>query len=282
MEVCPHCSRQVPEAATVCPSCGGQSRARGSQLPANVKISGFAIASLYLGIVSLLFPLIILGLLGMDLLPLLHFGDNNGGRVWFATVVLFASILLGAVGIVSSRKARERINASDGSLKGVGRLWAGRILGWLVVVLYLPLFAITAPFSLGPHVDGSKNGARQLSAVGCLRTANAAAEAYRAAYGRGYPVNLAVLGPPDHGGASAYGANLIDQPLASGTKSGYVFIYQVSTRDAKHFPSAYTILAEPIEGCGTGHGICYFTDESGVIRMEITRVPDKNSNRLAG
>ena len=129
----------------------------------------------------------------------------------------------------------------------------------IVVAIILIIAAIAIP-----NLLRSKIAANQASAVGSLRTLNTACIAYSTSYGQ-FPVNLADLGPIASGGtASSASADLIDSVLAAGTKSGYTFVYKAGTGN-----QSYTITATPITVGTTGQSM-YFTDQSGVIRVDTS------------
>jgi len=283
MPACPHCAVEVPQSAAICPVCGHPLEMTASPPRIETKISGQAIAALYLGMASLVLPIVVIYL--SDSIPAaIRYFDNPNQRAILITLLSLLSIVLAVVSIRAGWKARKRIKGSDGKLKGKGRAWAGLIVGCLGIILYLPIVVASTPFALGfGWLCGSRLAANQASAVGSLRTVHDQAEIYRATYHRGFPMQLAVLGPPRGGSPpNVGGANLINETLASGTISGYVFIYQVTARDENHFPTAYVVTAAPLAGCGSGTGNCYFTDETGVVRMELHRPPDQHSPPLAG
>jgi type IV pilus assembly protein PilA len=62
---------------------------------------------------------------------------------------------------------------------------------------------------------------------------------------------------------------LIDNVLASGAKSGYSFTYTPGAVTGGVTPT-YTVQANPISPGQTGQRY-FFTDQSGVIRMNISR-----------
>jgi len=246
------------------------------------KISGHAIAALYISIAALTLPIVVMYFVRLnpaaeDYLDGLHHGDIKLMALWS-----FLSIILTIASIRWGRTALKRIRSSDGGLKGTGRAWAGLALGGVALILYSLVFLISFPFSpFAPNIDGSLAAAHQASAVGSLGTIHTQAEMYRATYHRGYPRHLSALGPPREGDpANAAGAGLIDEILSSGAKAGYTFIFQVTALDEHNLPSAYSITAIPLAGCGKG-GNCYYTDETGVIRMENERLPNQHSSPLA-
>ena len=140
----------------------------------------------------------------------------------------------------------------------------GLILGYFGVAL-IP-FLIIAAIAI-PNLLRSRIAANQASAVGSLRTLNTAAITYSSAYNVGFPPVMAALGPPlGKTNPDANGAGLIDDVLAAGSKSGYIFTYTADEKDAQGKVNTYVIHADPITtSTGTNH---YFTDQTGVIRQE--------------
>jgi hypothetical protein len=128
-----------------------------------------------------------------------------------------------------------------------------------------------------------KNG----SAVGSLRTLNVVAGTYAAAHGGGYPTSLADLEPPAIKTPDAQALRMKIDELASRWMYVFEFTYVPSDRDEKGIPKAYSIRADPVPVSGwrqtmfgsdtTNH---YFTDQTGVIRMENDKPADKNSPPL--
>jgi type IV pilus assembly protein PilA len=129
----------------------------------------------------------------------------------------------------------------------------------IVVAIILIIAAIAIP-----NLLRAKIAANEASAVGSLRTLNTACIAYSTSYGQ-FPAALTNLGPEASGGtASSTSADLIDSVLASGTKSGYVFVYTAGNSN-----QTYTITATPISTGQTGQRM-FFTDQSGVIRVNAS------------
>ena len=152
---------------------------------------------------------------------------------------------------------------------------AGLILGYSGVAL-IPFILIIAAIAI-PNLLRARIAANQASAVGSLRTLNVAAITYNSTYNQGYPPGIAALGPPA-GSATpdANAAGLIDEVLATGTKSGYVFTYSAGERDAQGRVQSYAIHADPIKPGNTGQNH-YFTDQTGVIRQETDRPANEQS-----
>ncbi len=136
----------------------------------------------------------------------------------------------------------------------------GLILGALLFII----FALVPP----PPVDGRTSN--QASAVSSLRTINTSLATYISTYEGGYPPSLKALGPGP--AADCNRAGLIDEVLASGKKSGYVFEYRPGppTKSARAGCPAgaetYTVVARPAKYGEAGSKMSFFTDESGVIR----------------
>ena len=102
--------------------------------------------------------------------------------------------------------------------------------------------------------------------MGSLRTITAACVTYSSTYGVGFPKTLTNLGTS--GNANPSSADLIDNALASGVKSGYVFVYTSSSPVSNVVP-AYAIQANPLTWSQTGTRY-FFTDQSGVIRFNLS------------
>lgn len=107
-----------------------------------------------------------------------------------------------------------------------------------------------------PNLLKSKMAANEASALGGLRTLNTASVEYANKFGH-LPPSLESLREPSAGQPHADAAGLIDSTLASGTKSGYRFVYHP-------LGDRYTITAEPVEPSKSGSRI-FSTDDSGVI-----------------
>ena len=122
----------------------------------------------------------------------------------------------------------------------------------IVVAIILIIAAIAIP-----NLIKSKMAANEASAVGSLRTINSAENTYASTYGTGF-TDLSTLGT----------SGMIDNVLASGTKSGYTL---TATPAAGGGTSTnpylqYTSFGNPVStNTGTRH---FCADESGVIRWD--------------
>ena len=152
----------------------------------------------------------------------------------------------------------------------------------IVVAIILIIAAIAIPSMLK-----ARAAANQASAVGSLRTLNTAEVTYASTYNTGYSFTLAALGGT--GVATINNAELIDTVLASGTKSSYNFYYVACP--AALGPNAgamanggctlvmnYQISANPAAGVGN----FYYTDASGVVRVNTSALAGPTDAPLAG
>jgi type IV pilus assembly protein PilA len=134
----------------------------------------------------------------------------------------------------------------------------------IVVAIILIIAAIAIP-----NLLRSKMAANEASAVGSLRTLNTACVTFSSTYG-GFPAAMSYLG--GEGTASlptSTTAELIDNVLQGGIKSGYSFSWSAGTADSAGNIDNYAISASPITPGVTG--IRYFyTDQTGVIRADAS------------
>jgi prepilin-type N-terminal cleavage/methylation domain-containing protein len=128
----------------------------------------------------------------------------------------------------------------------------------LVVAVILVLAAIAIP-----NFIRSKMRANEASAVQNSRNISTAEVVYSTTYGIGYSTGLIPLAG-DGPNVNQTNAELIDDVLASGTKSGYIFTYAVITTDASGNVDSYTLNADP-QSSTTGQNH-FYTDQTGVIR----------------
>ena len=131
----------------------------------------------------------------------------------------------------------------------------------IVVAIILIIAAIAIP-----NLLRSKIAANQASAVASLRTLNTSSVLFNTNYQQ-YPSALKDMAT----GASvtSTSADLIDSVLATGTKSGYNFVWAGGGTTGN-----YTIVANPVS-ISTGT-VYYFTDQSLVIRSNSTKAATVN------
>jgi type IV pilus assembly protein PilA len=126
----------------------------------------------------------------------------------------------------------------------------------IVIAIILVIAAIAIP-----NLMGSKISANEASAVASLRTVEQACVTYSDEYGTGYPAALSNLGPSPTPGAAA--ADLIDDSLATGTKSGYNFVYVPAAPDPDGLIDFYTLNANPASSAtGTRY---FYIDQSSLL-----------------
>lgn len=138
--------------------------------------------------------------------------------------------------------------------------WNGWAIGAGVIAGVLLLVAVTSP-----NLLRSRMVANEASAVGSLRALITALAGYSSAYGH-FPPSLVNFGPPSDGRVNESAADLIDSPLASGRKSGYMFSYHRVPADSLSRKAGYTINGNPTDPRKTGSR-AFFTDQTGVIRI---------------
>jgi type IV pilus assembly protein PilA len=128
----------------------------------------------------------------------------------------------------------------------------------IVVAIILIIAAIAIPSLLHAKIS-----ANEASAVGSLHVLNTACQNYASTYGLGFPAGLANLSPAASPSSSA--ADLIDNTLVSGNKSGYTFNYSAAAA-VSGIINTYTITADPVIRGNSGQR-GFFTDQTFVIRV---------------
>jgi hypothetical protein len=188
----------------------------------------------------------------------------------------FIDIVAALLAIIFGHWAKASIRRSGERLHGRGMAIAGLVLGYLWLGGSIVVILISA------FISHSRVLANQAAALGSLRTINTAAITYKSTYNRGYPPTLAALGPPSAGNSnssaepSEKAAGLIDEYLAASLKSNYRFTYIPGPADSAGKIQTYTVRADPLEP-GVSGKMYYFTDQTGVIRVEKSREANQNS-----
>jgi prepilin-type N-terminal cleavage/methylation domain-containing protein len=144
----------------------------------------------------------------------------------------------------------------------------------IVVAIILIIAAIAIP-----NLLRSKMAANESSAVGSLRSLNTACVTYSTSYG-GFPTSLTVLGGEGSGAVSSTNAQLIDNVLQTGTKSGYNFTFSAGTADSAGNIDFYIINANPVTPGTTGLRY-FFTDQTGVIRADTANAATSVSTPIS-
>jgi type IV pilus assembly protein PilA len=139
----------------------------------------------------------------------------------------------------------------------------------IVVAIILIIAAIALP-----NLMRSKAAANEASAVASTRTLVTAQATYGSSYGF-FADTLAKLGPvPSGSQPGSATAGLIDDVLASGTKSGYAFSPGGGTADTFSYSVAPSTP-------GTTGNKYLFTDQTGVIRFNVGSAASATSPALA-
>jgi type IV pilus assembly protein PilA len=148
-------------------------------------------------------------------------------------------------------------NHSDRSNKGFSLI---ELLVVVAVILVIAAIAI-------PNFLRSKLRANEASTVQSLRNISTAELIYATSYSIQFSTNLTQLSGsginPD-----LNNAGLIDEVLASGLKSGYVFTYTPILTDPQGHTATYSLTADPQSSIsGQVH---FYTDQSCIIRSNVS------------
>jgi type IV pilus assembly protein PilA len=134
----------------------------------------------------------------------------------------------------------------------------------IVVAIILIIAAIAIPSMLRARI-----AANQADAVENCRTITSAEVVYYTTYNQGFAPTLASLSGPSTSAPGPADAQLIDEVLATGQKTGYNFTYAPAAPDPSGYPQDYSLNADPVieNVTGVNH---YFTDEPSVIHSNPT------------
>jgi prepilin-type N-terminal cleavage/methylation domain-containing protein len=114
-----------------------------------------------------------------------------------------------------------------------------------------------------PNFIQSKMRANEAAAVQNSRNITTAEVVYSTTYGIGFSNGLLPLSG-NSATVDQNNAGLIDEVLASGIKSGYIYTYAVLTTDANGDVTSYSLNADP--QTATAGQLHFYTDQSAVIR----------------
>jgi hypothetical protein len=173
--------------------------------PRQRSTAGRAIASRVLGLAGTVMPLVycVAALLWGYLLP-------------YPLATLAVCLVVSVVAIVLGHLSRRDVRRSAG-LRGGGVAMAGVVLGYTGIAVFVLIGGIGVPSLLRTAI-----AANQASAERALRLIDTCEVAYASIYDKGYSPTLEALGR----------TGLIDDELAAGKKSGYIFTYQASEPDS--------------------------------------------------
>ena len=144
----------------------------------------------------------------------------------------------------------------------------GHTTGFSLIELLVVVAVILIIASIAiPNFIKSKMRANE-AAVQNLRNISTAEVVYSTTYGIGFSDNLVKL-TSTSAVVDQNNAGLIDEVLASGTKSGYVYTFAVLSTDSQGHVTGYSVSTDPISAGNTGvrH---FYTDQTAVIRFNGT------------
>ncbi len=141
----------------------------------------------------------------------------------------------------------------------------------IVVAIILIIAAIAIP-----NYMHSRMIANEAATVQNMRNITTGEVVYNQTYNLGYSATLADMGGA---GTGPTAAGLIDDILASGSKSGFTYTYAPTTPDPSGRPQGFTLNANPLNFGSTGQRY-FYTDQSGVIRQAFSASATVNDNPI--
>ena len=162
------------------------------------------------------------------------------------------------VGTILAIVAMKRARRDPEEYGGGGLAIAGLVTNILCLATVIPMLVIAA--IAVPNLLAARRAANEASSITTLRRIFAAEATYQAAAGNGS------YGTLDQLAAS----HLIDQNLATGTRSGYKFTIELNTSSRYENLPGFQVNAVPIEYGNHGNR-SFYVDETGVIRGENNR-----------
>ena len=131
------------------------------------------------------------------------------------------------------------------------------------LMIVIAIILIIATIAL-PKLNRAKMYAHETAAIKTLQTIHTAQTQYQSQFGR-FAVSLTELGPPQSGQPGPQSADLIDNNLATGEKSGYKFTVTGNQ-------SGYVISAVPVAYNSTGSRT-FYSDQTMQIRQNFGPEP---------
>ncbi len=131
------------------------------------------------------------------------------------------------------------------------------------LMIVIAIILIIATIAL-PKLNRAKMYAHETAAIKTLQTIHTTQTQYQSQYGR-FATSLTELGPPQSGQPGPQSADLIDNNLASGEKSGYKFTVTGNQ-------SGYVISAVPVAYNSTGSRT-FYSDQTMQIRQNYGPEP---------
>jgi competence protein ComGC len=230
---CPRCGQTIAEGTTFCVSCGSPASVvagSSSQPPQPAAATG-----------GVLVP-----------------GPTSGKAITSLVLGLLSFSFVAAIpAVVFGHLALSEIKKSAGRIQGKGMAIAGLVLGYLGIVM-LPFILIIAAIAI-PNLLRARIAANEASAVSSIRILNSAEVSYATSHVTGYTCSLTDLQT----------AGLLDSPLASGTRNGYVFVLQNCAANTPGGAiSRYQVIAYPSKPQQSGSR-SFCSTESGAIRVDV-------------
>ena len=131
------------------------------------------------------------------------------------------------------------------------------------LMIVIAIILIIATIAL-PKLNRAKMYAHETAAIKTIQTIHTAQTQYQSQFGK-FAASLTELGPPQNGQAGPQAADLIDNNLASGEKSGYKYVVTGNQ-------GGYTISAVPIAYNSTGSRT-FFSDQTMSIHQNYGQDP---------
>jgi type IV pilus assembly protein PilA len=131
------------------------------------------------------------------------------------------------------------------------------------LMIVIAIILIIATIAL-PKLNRAKMYAHETAAIKTMQTIHTAQTQYQSQFGR-FATSLIELGPPQSGQPGPQAADLIDNNLAAGEKSGYKYIVTGNQ-------SGYVISAVPVAYNSTGSRT-FYSDQTMQIRQNYGPEP---------